>query len=380
MLSRIIMSDVPLPPEISTSVAVKLFYHLVIHALKENNVKHLLSISHSLVDIIREARKSNETESTGLSKQISDHLWNTAIRLSKKTEKQETASLALSIREHSIDLLMLTKSDDLRTIVERGLSTACQFEKDTSQEREEGKQFLLRLLNKVITLVEEQQDENLLLNCRIDDFCILCYKTITSQSHLQELIRLFNQLNNRNLKKKRNTKSKNHSTFHGIICILLCALSLRVWNEGGSHDWNLISKQLNTTTESLRNMDPNVYANSVLLKTIMLFRIIVGKTVKGSNGSSDDTFDIPPDVVILLYNLLLVTYSVYCAVIKTKLPSDQLGLKKETYACERQALLFLISSLLRKMLDAHGKEALENGRYNMLQQFSMCMNCSCCVC
>jgi hypothetical protein len=365
MLSKLITSGVTLPSEISISGIIKLFFHLIINALKENIVNHLLPITRSLVNITRTAMKSGEDniikDSSRLCKQISDHLWNAAIKLSKTMDKQHRALLALSLRERSIDLLVVAKLD-VCTIIERGLQAGKQFQVDVtgSSERQEGTTFLLTLLSKVIALVESKLEENVQVYSRLEDLCMACCKLAVVPSHVHELLRCFNRL------VRKDTKN-NGNVFQCILHILLCTLCFRLKEEkeleNHQYDldlkWSAIQKRLRNTSEALRELDSNLCVENQISLAINYLRCTFSKIFRTAE-TSDNLVKIPAEILSTLYDLLLVCYNIQSHV-NSKMTSDQNISSCKTWEMivqPRLALLYLISTVVLKI----GPSKPQNGR------------------
>ena len=366
MLSKLITSGVTLPSEISISSIITLFFHLIINALKENSISHLLPITRSLVNITQTAMKSGQADvikkSTGLCKQISDHLWNAAIKLDKTMDREQRALLALSLRENSIDLLAVVQLD-VRTIVERGLQTGKQFRVEVSglSERQEGQTFLLNLLSKVITLTEDKINENVQLYSKLEDICIACCKLTATPSHVHELLRSLNRLVGKDMKNQNVSPQRRFSVFQCIIQILLCALCFRLKEEKKSENhqydldlkWSSIQKRLSSISEALRNLDSNQFVESQIFLAINYLTFTFSKIFITTEKTSENLMKIPAEILSALYDLLLVCYDIQSHVIKSKITSNQniSSCKNwEKNVQPRLALVYLIASVVHKML------------------------------
>lgn len=371
ILSKLVTSGVTLPLEITISGISKLLYHLIMHAVKENCINHLLHITGPLVKILQASMKSGHDnimkDSAGLCKQISDHLWNAAIRLTTKTmDKQQRELLALSLRENSIDLLVLVKLD-VCTIIERGLQAGKQFQVEVSgsSKRKEGTAFLVSLLNKVITLVEGKLQENVQVYARLEDLCITCCKLISTPSY--ELVSSFNHLVKKDIKKHK----ERFRVFQSVVQILLTALHFRFKEEMGykkqQYDldlrWCAIHERLNITIKAMSGIDANLWVESQIHLAINYLRCICSKILKGTEKVSDNPMKIPSDVLSTLYDLLLACYSVQSSVVTSKVTLSQSvssGKTWEKIVQPRLGLLYLISTVVLKRSSM--SKAAQNGR------------------
>jgi hypothetical protein len=375
MLSKLITSGIALPPEISITDIIKLFFHLIVNVLKENSIHSLLPITHSLVNITQTAMKSGQDniikEATGLCKQISNHLWHAAIKLDQTMNKQERAVLALSLKEYSINLLMVAKLD-LHTIIERGVQAGKQFQFEVcgSRERQEGQTFLLKLLNNVITRVEGKIEENVQLYSKLEDLCITCCKFTVTPSHVHELLRSFNRLVGKEMKNSV-SPPRRFNVLQCNIQILLCALSFRLKEEkelkNHQYDidlkWKAIQKRLDNTSEALRDLASNLYSESQILFAINYFECTLNKIFKTTEKSSDNVVKIPAEILSTLYEFLLVCYNIQSSVIKSKMASDTNTSSRNTWEKTIQpklALLYLIASIVPKILNTGLSKTSQN--------------------
>ena len=371
MLSKLVTSGVPLPSEISMSGVTKLFFHLIVSALKENSISNLLPITQFLINITQAAMLSGQNniikDSAGLCKQISDHLWNAAIKLSKSMDKQQRALLALSLREKSIDLLIVAELD-LYTILERGLQTGKQFQVEVngSSERQEGQTFLLNLLSKVIALLDKRHIKNVQVYSRLEDLCITCCKLSHTSSYIHELLKSFNHLLSKEMQNSANS-SKRFSVVQCVIQVLLCTLCIRLKEEkelqNHQYDINLkwkgIQTRLDNTSESLRSLNINLYGESQILLAINYIRYVFSKICTSNGKDSDKLVKIPEDVLCSLCDILLVCHNIQCDVMKFKMTSDKCMINCNTWEIIIQpklAMLYLISTVLLKTLSP------QNGR------------------
>ena len=378
MLSKLITSGIALPPEISICSIIKLFFHLIVNALKQNSINSLLPITDSLINITRAAMKSGQgnitKDVTGLCKQISDHLWNAAIKLAKTMDKQERAVLALSLRENSIDLLRVAKFD-LRTIIERGLQSGKQFQLEVgcSCKRQDGQAFLLNLLSSVITQVEGKIEEHVQVYPRLEDLCITCCKLTVTPSQVHELLRSFYRLVGKEMKNGVNLQGR-FDVFQCNIQILLCALCFRLKEEKelGNHQydidlkWKAIQKRLNNTSEALRDLESNLYLESQIFLAINYLTCTLSKIFIATEKSSENLVKIPAEILSALYEFLLVCNSIQSHVLKSKVQtSEQHTSSSNNWEITIQpkfALLYLIASIVLKILNTGLSKTSQNGR------------------
>lgn len=375
MLSKLITSGFVLPPEISISIIIKLFFHLIINALKENCHSYLFPITCSLVNITQTIMKSGQDniikESTALCKQLSNHLWNAAIKLPKNMEKQNRNLLALSFREKSIDLLFVAKQD-VDVIIERGLLAGKQFQLEVcgSHERQEGKRFLLSILSNVAPLLDSWFHESEQLYSKLEDLCITCCELSNTPSHIQEVLKSFNCL------VKKETKNiashpRRFSVFHCNIKILLCALSFRLKNESELDNqqydldlkWNAVQKRLTSTTEALGNLDSNLYMESRIHLTMDYLRCTLSAIFRTSEKTSNHLVKIPAEILSALYDLLFVCQGIQDDFAKRKV--DQYISNTNIWKMIMQpklAMLYLISTVLQKIMNSGTGKSSHYGR------------------
>ena len=377
ILSKLVTSGITLPSEISILGIIRLFYHLILNALKVNCFNNLLPITRSLVNITRSSMKASQDnitkDSAGLCNQISYHLWNAAIKLSQDMDKEQKALLALSLREYSIDLFAVANFD-VSTMIERGLVAVKYFqvEMNGSSERHEGQVFLFGLLGKVVTLVGAGSlEENVTMYSRLEDLCITCCKFTVTPSHVHELLRSFNLLVRKDTRNNASSQSRLGS-FQCILQILFCVFCFRLKHEkeleNHQYDldlkWSAIQKRLCSTLKALRELDQNLYTESQILLAINYLRWILGKILSPTEKISENRLKIPSDVLPTIYDLLLVCYNIQSHVIKSKMTSDDpisSCNNWEMIVQPKLAMLFLISTIVLKILNNEIAKS-QNGR------------------
>ena len=377
IISKMVTSGVTLPSEISISGIIRLFYHLIVNALKVNSYNNLLPLTRSFVNITRTSMKAGQDniakDSTSLCKQISGHLWNAAIKLSKDMDKEQRALLALSLRESSIHLLAVARLD-VCIMIERGLVAGKHFQNDISGsfERHEGHALLFGLLSKAVTLVDGNLEENVNLYCKLEDLCITCCKLTVAPSHVHELLRSLNRLVRKDTRNNGNSQSR-LSSFQSIIQILFCALCFRLKHEkqleNHQYDldlkWSAIQKRLCSTSKVLRELDPNLYTESQILLAINYLRFIFRKILSPTEKTPENLLKIPTEVLSSFYDFLLVCYNIQSHVIKSKMTSDEYISCCNTWEMNVQpklAMLFLISTVLLKILETEVAKTSQNSR------------------
>ncbi|XP_028394830.1 uncharacterized protein LOC114518975 [Dendronephthya gigantea] len=374
ILSKLITSGIVLPPEISISTITKLFFHLIINALKEDCTNYLVPITCSLVNITQTVMKSGHDniikESQGLCKQLSNHLWNAAIKLPKTMDKLKRNLLALSLREKSIDLLFVAKQD-VDFIIERGLLSGKKFQLEVcdSSQRQEGKILLLSILSNVVPLLDSGLSESVQLYSKLEDLCITCCELSITPSHIQEVVKSFNCLVKTDAKNNASRESR-FSVFQHTIQILLCALSFRLKNvkELDNHKyeldlkWNAVQKRLASTTEAMGSLDSNLYMESRIHLAMDYLRCTLSEIFR---TTSNNLVKIPAEILSALYDLLFVCYSIQSHLAKKTV--DQCISNTNTWKMNVQpklAMLYLISTVLEKKMNSGSGKTSYYGRKN----------------
>lgn len=379
MLSKLVSSGISLPSNLSISAMAKLLFHLIINALKEKRYTHLLHFTDCLINITNRALElgldKESKDAISLCKQTSDHLWNAAIKLEQSNcmEKHKKAIMALSLRNNSLNLLMLAKND-LILFIERGLQAARQFQVGFGgpcESEDNLRDFLFALLGKAVALFEVGTTHNDSLKEGVynllEELCINCCKAAVDAAHCCELLELFSLLTKRD--------SKNHAqgrfcVTQNLIQMLQCALCLhlkrakKIEKFNNDMKWCMLRKQLVDITEFLKHLDSNIFVGSQIIQVMDYLRFVCSKLLKSKQDdeSNKKSEKIPDEMLSTLVNIFLVCFNVFGSVLKSKKQvSSQLSSWK-TIVRPRLSILYLISSLVLKRSNEGLSKAVQNSR------------------
>lgn len=393
MLAKLVESGMSLPSDLSIPSITKLLFHLIINALKEGDHSHLLHFTNCLITITRSTAELGQDnmskDTTSICKQTSDHLWNAAIKLeqSNSMEKHTKAVLALSLRNNSLDLFTLAKTD-LSLMIERGLKAARQFQLGSTEASgsDELKNFLFGLLGKSVAFMDNKTSPNHGLKKSaynlLEDLCINCCKVAANASHFNELLELLSYLILIKKDTKNMTSQGRFCVFQIVIQMLQCALCFRLKRGKSSenqkfHDdlkWSTLQKRLTNITDVLRNTDSNSYKESQIIQAMDHLRFACNKFFNPKTDETSSNLDKTPQETLLhvsLVNLFLVCGTIQDHVFKSRKhgssPLISNGSSWKSIVHPRLSMLYLISSLVLKMSNDGLAKASQNGRKTSLK-------------